>query len=79
MKQIYIKLYDEGIFNVGEAINAATVVTMSIHGSLGETNAKMYLWFGDPAMELFSNDVANPQPLSIAAPRQLRFGYRRSR
>ena len=74
MKQIYIKLYDEGIFNVGEAINAATVVTMSIHGSLGETNAKMYLWFGDPAMELFSNDVANPQPLSIAAPANFGFG-----
>lgn len=68
MKQIYIKLFDEGVFNVTEAINDATVVTMSIHGSLGESNAKMYLWFGDPAMEIFTNDTANPQPLAIAAP-----------
>jgi len=68
MKQIYIMLYDEGVYNVTEAINDATVVTISIHGSLGETNAKMYLWFGDPAMEIFTNDTANPQPLAIAAP-----------
>jgi len=68
MKQIYIKLFDDGVFNVAEAINEATVVTMAMHGNLGETNAKMYFWFGDPAMELFSNDTENPQPLSIEAP-----------
>lgn len=74
MKQIYIKLFDTGVFNVGEAINEATIVTMAIHGSLGETNAKMYFWFGDPAMELFSNDVANPQPLAISYPANFNAG-----
>lgn len=68
MKQIYIKIFDQGVFNVAEAINDATVVTMSIHGTYGEANAKMYIWFGDPAMEIFTNDAANPQPLAIAAP-----------
>lgn len=66
MKQIYLKLYNEAFYNVGEAINEATVATINIHGSLGETNAKMYFWFGDPAMEIFTNDVANPTLLAIS-------------
>ncbi len=66
MKQIYLKVYDEGVYNMMEAINEATVETINIHGSLGETNAKMYIWFGDPAMELFTNDTTNPKPLSIS-------------
>lgn len=66
MKQIYLKVYDEGVYNMMEAINEATVETINIHGSLGETNAKMYIWFGDPAMELFTNDTTNPMPLSIS-------------
>jgi hypothetical protein len=66
MKQIYLKLYNEGVYNIVEAINEATVATINIHGSLGETNAKMYLWFGDPAMEIFTNDTANPTPLAIS-------------
>lgn len=66
MKQIYLKLYNESVFNVTEAINEATVETINIHGSLGETNAKMYIWFGDPAMEIFTNDTANPTLLTIS-------------
>ncbi|RKZ02394.1 hypothetical protein DRQ21_08875 [Candidatus Fermentibacteria bacterium] len=65
MKEIYKKLYDEAVYNVGEAINEATVETITAHGSIGETNAKMYIWFGDPAMEIFNNDVSNPTNLAI--------------
>ncbi|MCK5786053.1 MAG: T9SS type A sorting domain-containing protein [Candidatus Sabulitectum sp.] len=65
MKEIYKKLYDENFYNVGEAINEATVATIAAHGSIGETNAKMYIWFGDPAMEIFTNDTANPTNLAI--------------
>jgi hypothetical protein len=66
MKEIYKKLYDENDYNVGEAINEATIETITAHGSTGETNAKMYIWFGDPAMEIFTNDTANPTNLSIS-------------
>ncbi len=66
MKQIYLKVYDEGVYNMMEAINEATVETINIHGSLGETNAKMYIWFGDPAMEIFTNDTTNPMPLVVS-------------
>ncbi|MCD6588517.1 MAG: T9SS type A sorting domain-containing protein [Candidatus Fermentibacteraceae bacterium] len=66
MKEIYKKLYDENFYNVGEAINEATIETIAAHGSIGETNAKMYIWFGDPAMEIFNNDVNNPTNLAIS-------------
>jgi len=67
MKEIYKNLYNEGVYCVGEAINEATVATITAHGSSGETNAKMYIWFGDPAMEIFTNDTANPTNLSISS------------
>lgn len=74
MKEIYKNLYDVGLFHVGESIMDATVFIINFHGSLGEANAKMYIWFGDAAMELFTNDVANPRPLAIATPANFGFG-----
>jgi len=65
MKEIYKNLYNEGIYNVGEAINQASIAIITAFGSSGETNAKMYIWFGDPAMEIFTNDAANPTNLTI--------------
>ncbi len=67
MKQIYLGLYDNSQFNVGETINDATAYIISTHSGLGITNAQMYIWFGDPAMEIFTNDTANPAPLAINA------------
>lgn len=64
-KEIFKNLYDFGVYNIGEAITEATITVIGVHGSLGETNAKMYFWFGDPAMEIFTNDTANPTLLQI--------------
>ena len=66
MKQIYLGLYDNANYNVGETLNDAAVWIIANHGSIGEDNAKMYIWFGDPAMEIFTNDAANPTNLNIA-------------
>jgi len=66
MKQIYLGLYDSGNYNVGETLNDAAVWIIANHGSIGISNAKMYIWFGDPAMEIFTNDTANPTNLDIA-------------
>jgi len=69
MKEIYKAIYDQGIFGVAAAINASTVVTIAQHASLGEANAKMYVWFGDPAMEIWSFDAAGePGALTITGP-----------
>ncbi len=66
MKQIYLGLYNNANYNVGETLNDAAVWIINNHGSTGQTNAKMYIWFGDPAMEIFTNDTANPTPLDIS-------------
>ncbi|MCK5035401.1 MAG: T9SS type A sorting domain-containing protein, partial [Candidatus Sabulitectum sp.] len=66
MKLIYQGLYNNGSYHVAETINEAAVYIIGLHGSIGETNAKMYIWFGDPAMEIFTNDTANPTNLAIA-------------
>ena len=69
MKQIYIALYDTGIFRVCEAIMAATTYTINAHGSLGITNARMYIWFGDPAMDIWTFDSSGlPGELEISHP-----------
>ena len=69
IKQIYIALYDTGLFRVGEAHNAGASYIVANHGSIGITNAKMYLWFGDPAMDIWTFDTASePGVLSLAAP-----------
>ncbi|MFO8183787.1 MAG: C25 family cysteine peptidase [Candidatus Aegiribacteria sp.] len=69
MKQIYIALYDTGIFRVTEAVMAATAYTINQHGSLGITNSRMYLWFGDPAMDVWTFDTAGlPGELQISHP-----------
>ncbi len=67
MKATFEALYDMGLFHVVEALNYATLEAIADQGTYGETNAKMYIWFGDPAMEIFTNDVSNPTNLAISA------------
>jgi len=69
MKQIYLSIFNSGIFRVCEAIMASTVYVINHHGGLGLTNAEMYLWFGDPAMEIWTFDSAGqPGELDISHP-----------
>lgn len=69
MKKIYIALFDTGTFRVCEAIMEATTYIITTHGSLGISNAKMYIWFGDPAMEIWTFDsVGYPGELEISHP-----------
>ncbi len=65
MKETFKGLYDFGHVNIVEALNYATLEAIADQGTYGETNAKMYIWFGDPAMEIFTNDVSNPEMLQI--------------
>ena len=74
MKQIYLGLYNNGNYNVGETLNDAAVWIIVNHGSSGEDNAKMFIWFGDPAMEIFTNDDANPAPLQVTCPEMVNPG-----
>ena len=69
MKKIYIALFNTGTFRVCEAIMESTAWVITNHGSLGLTNAKMYIWFGDPAMDTWSFDSADDHgELAISHP-----------
>lgn len=75
IKEIFKALYNTGTFGVTQAVNAATVITMATHGTYGEANAKMYLWFGDPAMEIWTFDTAGePLALNMTGPSVLNPG-----
>jgi hypothetical protein len=65
MKRIYRGLYDEGLYRIGEAINYSTEWIIDNHPTYGLANAKMYIWFGDPAVDTWTNDDGNPTPLDI--------------
>ncbi len=54
-KQLYNAIFDLGILNIGNASNYAISRTIDSHGSSGEYNAKIYLWLGDPALEIWTN------------------------
>jgi hypothetical protein len=56
IKQYFIATYDDGLFRVMEAVNYATVWIIDNHGSLGIDNARMYFWFGDPGMDIYTFD-----------------------
>ena len=66
MKRLYIGLYDEGLYRIGETINYATEYVIDNHPTYGLANAKMYIWFGDPAVDTWTNDYSDPTPLDIS-------------
>jgi len=75
MKQMYIATYDSGVFRMGESIMLATVYIVNHHASFGEANAKMYVWFGDAAQDIWTFDTADePLSLDISAPGQINPG-----
>ena len=75
IKEIYLSIFDTGLFRIVEGINAATVETIIQHGSPGLANAKMYIWFGDPAMDVWTFDTpSEPGELLIAAPASVNAG-----
>ena len=51
-KQLYAIVYDEGTNAVGDASNEASVRAINIWGTYGVENAIMYLWLGDPSLQL---------------------------
>ncbi|UCG61032.1 MAG: T9SS type A sorting domain-containing protein [Candidatus Zixiibacteriota bacterium] len=67
-KQIYAAIFDEGVNAIGDATNESTVRTIALWGSLGITNARMYLWLGDPSLQLIWNGPFGPPPPVLLSP-----------
>jgi hypothetical protein len=52
-KALYEAIFNLGITDLGGMLYHANSEAIALHGSLGEKNAKMYLWCGDPAMNIW--------------------------
>lgn len=69
MKRLYRGTYDEGLFRIGDCLIYATEYLLDNHGTYGEANSKMYLWFGDAGMDIWTFDTASePVVLTVDAP-----------
>jgi hypothetical protein len=62
-------MYDE--YRIGLISNAAATYIINHHGSWGIDNARMYLWLGDPATEIWT---AIPEVLSVDHPSSILTG-----
>jgi len=55
-KKIFSAIFDEGINAIGYASNAAVIAILDQHGNYGLINARMYLWLGDPSLQVIYNE-----------------------
>lgn len=58
-KEFYKAIYDEGINAIGYASNFANITVYNVHGSIGESNIRTYLWLGDACIDLWTNTMQN--------------------
>ena len=66
-KKIFAAIFDEGINAVSDASNIAATEMIIQHGGAGLANARMYLWLGDPALEVIY-EGPQPQPRTRYVP-----------
>jgi hypothetical protein len=70
-KVLFDWLCQMGLYRIGWISNAAATYVITYHGYYGEENAKMYLWLGDPATEVWT-DI--PEDLNVSHPSTLPTG-----
>ncbi|NQS99152.1 MAG: carboxypeptidase regulatory-like domain-containing protein [candidate division Zixibacteria bacterium] len=70
-KRFYRAIYDEGVTNIGYASNTAHIAVMNSFGSYGQDNFRMYLWQGDPAIDIWTHI---PQTIEVTAPERVTLG-----
>ncbi|MCK5126268.1 MAG: VCBS repeat-containing protein [candidate division Zixibacteria bacterium] len=56
-ERIFSAIYDEGVNEIGNVSNLAAVHIISQFGTYGLTNARMYLWLGDPSLGIIYNPI----------------------
>ena len=61
-KEFYKAIYHEGIVNIGYAANFANITVYAVHGSIGESNIRTYLWLGDSAIDPWTD---TPQEMAV--------------
>jgi hypothetical protein len=59
-RQLYIATFDLGYFNIMHTINHGKNYMIDHHGSYGLDNARMYLWLGDPELDIYTGIPETP-------------------
>ncbi|MFP4470585.1 MAG: C25 family cysteine peptidase, partial [Bacteroidales bacterium] len=70
-KEMYKAVYDEGITNIGYVTNFANITVLNVHGSIGRSNVRTYLWLGDASVEPWT---LRPRNLTVTHDDQLFLG-----
>ncbi|MBN1339466.1 MAG: hypothetical protein JXA03_09085 [Bacteroidales bacterium] len=58
-KEMYKAVFNEGIYNIGYVTNFANVTVLNVHGTIGRSNVRTYLWLGDASLEPWTLQPAN--------------------
>ncbi len=56
-EKLFSTAFDSDINYIGGISNEASKTIITQYGSYGEQNAKMYLWLGEPSIELWTNTL----------------------
>ncbi|MCD4735445.1 MAG: hypothetical protein K8R53_05345, partial [Bacteroidales bacterium] len=70
-KEMYKAVFDEGIYNIGYVTNFANVTVLNVHGTIGRSNVRTYLWLGDASIEPWT---LQPADLNVMHDPQLFLG-----
>jgi len=60
-KEMYKAVFEEDITNIGYVTNFANITVLNVHGSIGMSNVRTYLWLGDASIEPWTM-----QPMNLA-------------
>ncbi len=58
-KEMYKAVFEEGIYNIGYVTNYANITVLNVHGEIGKSNVRTYLWLGDASIEPWTLQPAN--------------------
>ncbi len=58
-KEMYKAVFDENITNIGYVTNFANVTVLNVHGTIGRSNVRTYLWLGDASIEPWTKQAMN--------------------
>jgi len=61
-KEFYKAVYDLGVNSIGYSSNYANITVYNVHGSIGQSNIRTYLWLGDSAIDPWTK---TPQELTV--------------
>jgi hypothetical protein len=56
-KELYKHIYNDGLYNIGDVLIQAQIQTMTTHSNNSSSiyNTKIYLWGGDPSLEIWTD------------------------